>query len=64
MRTSSSVRTIPNVGVVVSTIGATTTRSGLSIHAELDPGAYPTGVTVPDAVMDRLPLTLHEWHGT
>jgi hypothetical protein len=49
--------------VVVSTIGSTTTRSGLSVHAELDPGAYPTGVTVPDTVMERLPLTPHEWHG-
>lgn len=50
--------------VVVNTIGATRTRTGLAIHAELDPGAYPTGVTVPDDVMDRLPLTPHEWHGT
>jgi hypothetical protein len=50
--------------VVVSTIGATRTRTGLTVHAELDPGAYPTGVTVPDHVMDRLPLTPHDWHGT
>lgn len=50
--------------VVVSTIKATTTRSGLSVHAELDPAACPTGVTVPDTVMERLPLTQHEWHGT
>jgi hypothetical protein len=27
--------------VVVNTIGATTTRTGLSVHAELDPGSYP-----------------------
>jgi hypothetical protein len=33
--------------VVVATIGATTTRTGLSVHSELDPGAYPTGVTIP-----------------
>ncbi|MFD7137915.1 ISAzo13 family transposase, partial [Streptomyces sp. NPDC059894] len=50
--------------VVVSAIGATRTRTGLAVHAELDPGAYPTGVTVPDDVMDRLPLSPHEWHGT
>ncbi|MFB6784299.1 ISAzo13 family transposase [Streptomyces sp. NPDC056352] len=50
--------------VVVSCIGATRTRTGLSVHAELDAGAYPTGVTVPDSVMDRLPLTPHDWHGT
>jgi transposase len=49
--------------VVVSTIGATRTRTGLTVHAELDLGAYPTGVTVPDHVMDRLPLAPHDWHG-
>ncbi|MEU0836736.1 ISAzo13 family transposase, partial [Streptomyces sp. NPDC005969] len=36
---------------------------GLTVHAEFDPGAYPTGVVVPDDVMDRLPLTPHDWHG-
>ncbi|MFE3526513.1 hypothetical protein ACFXOD_33880 [Streptomyces sp. NPDC059161] len=49
--------------VVVNTIGATTTRTGLSVHAEFDPGTYPTGLTVPATVMDSLPLTEHEWHG-
>ncbi|GAB3729235.1 hypothetical protein GCM10027590_36820 [Nocardiopsis nanhaiensis] len=49
--------------VVVNTIGATTTRTGIRVHAELDPGSYPTGFTVPDEVMDALPLTGHDWHG-
>jgi len=49
--------------VVVATIGATTTRTGLTVHAELDPGSYPTGVTIPDEVMAALPTT-HDWHGT
>jgi Rhodopirellula transposase DDE domain len=43
--------------VVVNTIGATTTRTGLTVHAELDPGTYPTGVTIPDEVLQALPLT-------
>jgi Rhodopirellula transposase DDE domain len=50
--------------VVVGTIGATTTRTGLTVHSELDLGAYPTGVTIPDQVMVALPLTAHDWHGT
>jgi len=29
-------------------VGATTTRTGLAVYSELDPGAYPTGVTIPD----------------
>jgi transposase len=49
--------------VVVNTIGSTATRTGLTVHAELDPGAYPTGVTVAEEVMAALPLTAHDWHG-
>jgi DDE family transposase len=49
--------------VVVKTIGSTATRTGLTVHAELDPGAYPTGVTVAEEVMAALPLTAHDWHG-
>jgi DDE family transposase len=49
--------------VVVNSIAATTTRTGLTVHAELDPGSYPTGETATDAEMDALPLARHEWHG-
>jgi hypothetical protein len=49
--------------VIVQTIAATTTRTGLRVHAELGPGVYDTGVQVSDAQMDALPLTRHDWHG-
>jgi hypothetical protein len=49
--------------VVVSSIAATTTATGLAVHAELDPGSYPTGQKVSDAEMDALPVTRHGWHG-
>jgi hypothetical protein len=49
--------------VIVQAIGATITRTGLRVHAELDPGSYPDGVKVNDAQMDALPLTRHDWHG-
>ncbi len=49
--------------VVVDLIGATTTRTGLKIRAELDRGAYPTGVKVSDAELAAVPLTRHQWHG-
>jgi Rhodopirellula transposase DDE domain len=32
--------------VVVQLIGATTTRTGLTVHAEADTGSYPTGIKV------------------
>jgi len=34
---------------MVQTIAATTTRAGLRVHAELDPGTYDTGIQVSDA---------------
>lgn len=49
--------------VIVNSIAATTTRTGLSVHAELDPSSYPTGVRVSDAELDAVPVTGHAFHG-
>jgi hypothetical protein len=49
--------------VIVNSIAATTTRTGLRVHAQLDEGRYPTGVKISDERMAALPLTRHEWHG-
>src|ERR1700749_2229032 len=49
--------------VVVNTIAATVTRTGLTVRAGLDPGTYPAGVKVSKAEMDALPLARHDWHG-
>ena len=51
--------------VVVNLIGATTTRTGLSVHAELDPGVYPAGIKISTEQMDAIAPQLepHEFHG-
>jgi len=49
--------------IIVNTIAATTTRTGLQVHAELDPGTYPAGVKISKAEIAALPLTRHDWHG-
>jgi hypothetical protein len=52
--------------VVVQTIAATTTRTGLSVKAVLDEGAYPTGLRITDRQMKELlrrHITRHEFHG-
>ena len=49
--------------VIVQTIAATTTRTGLRVRAELDTSACDTGVQISDRQMDALPLTRHDWHG-
>jgi transposase len=49
--------------VIVNTIAATTTATGLRVHAELGTGTYQTGVKVSDRQMNALPLKRHDWHG-
>jgi hypothetical protein len=49
--------------VIVQSIAATTTRTGLTVHAELDTDHYPTGVQISDEVIAALPITRHRFHG-
>lgn len=53
--------------VVVNTIAATTTRTGLTVDAELDTGSYPKGIKIPDHDMKTLETTgilnRHDFHG-
>lgn len=49
--------------VIVNAIAATTTRTGLAVHAELDDGTYPAGITVSKAELDALPAVARYWHG-
>jgi hypothetical protein len=49
--------------VVVQSIAATTTRTGLTVHAQLDSGSYPTGTQVSDEEMATLPIIRHDFHG-
>ena len=53
--------------VIVNTIAATTTRTGLTVHAELDTNTYPVGVKIPDQAMRDLEtnhvLQRHHFHG-
>lgn len=53
--------------VVIETIRAVTTKTGLTVHAELDTGTYPRGIRIPDRDMQSLNesgvLTRHTFHG-
>jgi hypothetical protein len=48
---------------IVELIGATTTRTGLTVQAELDRGVYPLGVKVSDKELAAVPIRRHEFHG-
>lgn len=49
--------------VIVQLIGATTTRTGLEVRCELDPGTYPAGVKISDAELATLNIVRHDFHG-
>jgi hypothetical protein len=49
--------------VIVQSIAATTTATGLTVHAELDPGRYPDGIKVSDEQLAALPISRHAFHG-
>ncbi|MGW0673185.1 ISAzo13 family transposase [Streptomyces sp. NPDC002746] len=49
--------------VMLQTIAATTSRTGLTVQAELDSGEYPTGIRVSDDEIAALPITRHRFHG-
>jgi len=48
--------------VIVNSIATTTTRTGLTVHSELDTDTYTLGVQVSDAQMKALPISRHGWH--
>jgi hypothetical protein len=50
--------------VVLNTIAATTTATGLKVEAALDPGSYPTGISVSRDQLKALPITAHPERGT
>ena len=59
-------RPLTSHAVIVNTIAATTTKTGLTVHAELDRNGYPAGIKIPDTQMQALEadgiLNRHDWH--
>jgi Rhodopirellula transposase DDE domain len=59
-------RPLTSHDVIINTIAATTTATGLAVTAALDTSSYPTGTTVSDEQMTDLEqraLTRHAFHG-
>lgn len=49
--------------VIVNLIGATTTRSGLAVRAQLDTNAYPKGIKIPDEAFAAINIEHDTFHG-
>src|SRR5882757_2471228 len=56
-------RPLTSHDVIINSIAATTTRTGLTVQARLDDNSYPTGVQVTSAQMAALPVSRHPFHG-
>ncbi|MFJ5680852.1 ISAzo13 family transposase [Streptomyces sp. NPDC093097] len=56
-------RPLTSHDVIVNSIAATTTHTGLTVQAELDTTVYATGIRIGDRQMEALPLERHAWHG-
>jgi hypothetical protein len=56
-------RSLVSHEVIVELIGATTTRTGLQVQAELETGTYPTKIKVSAHEMAALQMTPHPFHG-
>src|SRR5215472_532583 len=59
-------RPLTSYDVIINTIGAVTTATGLAVTAVLDRGRYPAGTKISDEQMKDIQdrhLTPHEFHG-
>ena len=55
-------RPLTSHDVIVQSIAATTTRTGPTVHAQLDTDTYPTGIQVTDQEIADLPIHRHRFH--
>jgi Rhodopirellula transposase DDE domain len=58
-----SYRVIPGSSPRTELISATTAKTDLTVHCELDTGQYPSGIVVSDADMAAINLKRAEFHG-
>ncbi len=60
------LRRTPNLkgtAVTVSSVGSTTTRSGIRVRTEIDPATYPSGVVISDEHVSSLNVEPRVFHG-
>ena len=48
--------------VIINLIAATTTKSGLTVHARLDENTYPKGIKITDQQLARVNITTDTFH--
>ena len=56
-------RPLESFGLIVKLIGSTTTSTGLTVKANLDPNEYKCGIKIPDSEFKKINIVRHEFHG-
>ena len=56
-------RSLTDIRTIIELIGATTTKTGLTVQAVYDDGWYEKGVKITDSQFKAIPVTAHDWHG-
>ena len=54
---------LESLEVIVSLIGATSTNTGLTVEASLDPNEYKGGIKILDKELKTINISRHEFHG-
>ena len=52
-----------SVEAIINLIASTTTKTGLTVEAELDTNSYETGIKVTDTELEKVNITKHDFHG-
>lgn len=56
-------RPLDSLMVIVSLIGNTSTKHGLTVHAQVDPNQYQIGIKVSDEDFNAIAITKDTFHG-
>jgi Rhodopirellula transposase DDE domain len=56
-------RPLTSYRTIVELAAATTTRTGLTVHAEWDDAVYEKGIKITDNELRALPIEYADWHG-
>jgi hypothetical protein len=56
-------KALTDIRTIIELISATTTQTGLTVHAAYDPNTYAKGQKVSDTDFKALPVQPHDWHG-
>jgi Rhodopirellula transposase DDE domain len=56
-------RPLTSIRTIIELINATTTDTGLRVHADYDNGWYATGIKTSNTDFDTIKLTPDNWHG-